>query len=1127
MHILFREQRNLDEAEAAVDLGHSPADLVLLSFSDADLGAAAMAWRDMGAGRPGLRLANLAQLRHPLSVDLYAEQVLSCAKTVIVRLLGGVDYWRYGCEELLALCRARGISLAVLAGDAQDDARLQDFCTVGAETRAALDFYFREGGPANLANALRLGAALAGLGARPEQAPAPMPRCGLHDFYAPSAEVPQAVPAPEALLAVIVFYRSHLLSGDIAPLEALAAELLRRGIGCRGLYVDSLKSPEAAAFTAEKLRLWWPAVVLNATAFSARGQDGSPLDAAGCPVLQLILAGSTQEAWRESTRGLSPADMAMQIVLPECDGRLSTTAISFKTPGERIAALEFARTIHRPAAGQIALAADRAEGWIRLAASPAAARRIAIVLSDYPGAAGAQGQIGHAVGLDSFASLEAIATLLHEAGYDVSTTGIAASLRQLAPTPFLSLADYHALFAELPSDMRARVCAAWGAPDQDNAVRDGWFALSYLRAKNLIVAVQPDRGGARDRKASYHDPDLPPRHAYVAFYLWLRCRENIHAAVHLGAHGTLEWLPGKALAPDHETCFPTMLCRGLPVIYPFIVNNPGEAAVARRRLGAVVLGHLTPPLKAAGSHGAALELERLIDDYAAADGLDKRRTEMLRDEILTQAAAAGLLEESGCAREMPADDQLARLDAYLCDVKELQIRDGLHVFGRPPAPERRDALLAAIQAGAPGADPARLAVALDASAQAEGAGLLSALEGRFVAPGPAGAPSRGRADVLPTGRNLYSLDPRAVPTRAAMVLARKTADFLVRRHLQEQGDWPRRLVIDLWGSAALRTGGEDLALAFILMGVTPVWGAESNRISGVEILPLAVLDRPRVDVTLRISGLFRDAFETQLLMFDMAVQSLAARDEPADWNALAGTARGLQGAELRAATARIFGPAPGAYGTGVSELLRSAAGADQAEIAETYLAAYAYGQGLDGVSDAQQFAARVAGADGFIHQQDHAEIDLLDGPDFAAAEGGFAAAAAALGAAPALYHVDTSRHDAPRVRLLHEEIARVVRGRAANPAWIAGMMRHDYRGAAEISRALEGLYAFAATVPTRFDAQFDLLFDATLGTPEVELFLREANPEAHRAMRTRFQNALERGLWRNRRNSVAAKLAEP
>jgi cobaltochelatase CobN len=1120
MHILFREQRTLDEAAAAVELGHSPADVVLLSFSDADLGAAAMAWRHLGDARPGLRLANLAQLRHPLSVDLYAEQVLAHAKTVIVRLLGGLDYWRYGCEELLALAQARNIALAVIAGDGQSDSRLKDFCTVSADVAALFDGYFREGGPANLANALRLGASLAGLGAPPEQQPAPVPRFGLHDLPVGAADAP---------LAVLVFYRSHLLSGDIAPIESLAEELARRGIGARALYVDSLKSPDAAAFVAVTLRAWQPRVVLNATGFAARGERGSPLDEADCPVLQLILAGSTQEAWRNSTRGLSPADMAMQIVLPECDGRLSTTAVSFKTPGAWSKALEFAQTMHRPEAGQVALAADRAEGWIRLAKSPAAARRIALVLSDYPGAAGAQGQIGHAVGLDSFASLDAIAGLLHAAGYRVPASGVSAQLRHLAPAPFLSVAEYKSLFAGLAPSMQAKVSAAWGAPEEDDSVRDGWFALPHLRAENLIVAVQPDRGAARDRKTSYHDPDLPPRHAYVAFYLWLRVRERIHALVHLGAHGTLEWLPGKALAPDHETCFPTALCRGLPVIYPFIVNNPGEAAVARRRLGAVVLGHLTPPLKEAGAHGAAMSLERLIDDYAAADGLDRRRTDMLRDEILTQAAAAGLLEESGCQREMPADDQLARLDAYLCDVKELQIRDGLHVFASAPASDRRAALLAALRAAAPKADPARLEAALDASAEAERAGLLAALDGKFVAPGPAGAPGRGRADVLPTGRNLYSLDPRAVPTRAAMALAGKTAEAILRRHLQEQGDWPRRLVIDLWGSAALRTGGEDLALAFILMGAAPVWDGESNRISGVEILPLAVLDRPRVDVTLRISGLFRDAFETQLLMFDMAVQSIAARDEPADLNSLAGAARGLAGAESRAATARIFGPAPGAYGAGVSEWLRADALADKASLGAAYLAAasHAYGQGLDGGRDRESFAARVAGADGFIHQQDHAEIDVLDGLDFAAFEGGFAAAAASLGAAPALYHVDSTRSDAPRVRLLPEEIARVVRGRAANPAWIAGMMRHDYRGAAEISRALDGLYAFAATMPERFDAQFDLLFDATLGNPEVDSFLRRANPAAHEAMRRRFARALEGGLWHNRRNSVAARLASP
>jgi cobaltochelatase CobN len=812
----------------------------------------------------------------------------------------------------------------------------------------------------------------------------------------------------------------------------------------------------------------------------------------------------------------------MQIVLPECDGRLPTSAISFKTPGMQVERLEFAQTVHRPAAAQVALAADRAAGWVRLAQAAPEARRVAIVLSDYPGAAGAQGQIGHAVGLDSFASLDNMARLLRENGYDVPVGDIAASLRNIAPRSFLTLADYERLFSALPDNVQARVRAAWGEPSGDSALQDGAFLLPYLESGKLLVAVQPDRGSPLDRKTSYHDPDLPPCHLYVAFYLWLRQVEQIDAMVHLGAHGTLEWLPGKALAPDPENCFPVALCGGLPVIYPFIVNDPGEAAVARRRLGAVVLGHLTPPLKSAGVHGEAAALERLIDDYAAADGLDRRRTEMLRAEILSRAEAAGLLEESGCARGMPADDALARLDAYLCDVKELQIRDGLHVFGQAPAPERRATLLTAMASASPNADQTAGAAALDASASGEAAGFLAALDGRFVQPGPAGAPTRGRVDVLPTGRNLFSLDPRTTPTRAAMVLGRKSAEAILRRHLQEHGDWPRSLVIDLWGSAALRTGGEDLALAFVLMGAEPVWDEGSSRISGVEVLPLAVLNRPRVDVTLRISGLFRDAFETQMLMFDLAVQSIAARDEPAEWNRLAQAAAGLQGEELRRATARIFGSAPGAYGAAVTGLIHAEAFEDKTALGEAYLAAsaFAYGQGLEGVEDAPGFAALVAGADAFVHQQDHAEVDILDGLDFAAFEGGFAAAADALGASPALYHVDSAT-DVPRVRALREEIMRVVRGRAANPEWIAGMMRHDYRGAAEIARALDGLYAFAATVPGRFDAQFELMLEATLGNAEVDAFLRNANPAARAAMQERFRSAVARGFWHSRRNSAA------
>lgn len=1119
MHLLVREQRSLDEAEVAEDLGQSPADLVFLSFSDSDLTALAAAWARLGVERPSLRLASLARLRHPMSVDLYVEQVAAHARCVVARLIGGLDYWRYGCEELSAACRAKGVPLALLPGDARPDPRLAALSTLPAPVLRSLDLHLREGGPQNAALALQLMASAAGLCDPPAELPQRLAECGEHAAIRAGVE--------GAPLAVIVSYRSHLLSGDVAPFEALARALCERGLAVRGLYVTSLKAPEPAAFVAEALARWRPAVVLNATGFSARGEDrrGSPLDAADAPVLQLILSGAAQPDWGTSSRGLGPADLAMQVVLPELDGRLSTTAISFKADCEAAPELQFVGKAHRPDPAQVALAADRAAGWARLAATPAGERRIALVLSDYPGAVG---QVGHAVGLDTFASLEAIEAILRTAGYDCGPAEPDASrpLRVRLGQPVLSLERYAQLFAELPEALKTQVCEAWGEPAADPAVTAGAFVFPIVRRGRLLVAVQPNRAAAADHKGAYHDPDRPPRHAYVAFYLWLRREAGVHAVVHLGAHGSLEWLPGKAVALSAD-CFPAVLIGGTPVVYPFIVNNPGEAAPAKRRLGAALIGHLTPALKSAGAHGAALELERLIDEYAAADGLDRRRGELLRREILDRADACGLLAESGCARGTAHDEEaLARLDAYLCDVKDLQIRDGLHVFGEPPSPERREALLAALRRSCPEAAEADLTPRLDACAAAERDALLAALDGRFVAPGPAGAPTRGRADVLPTGRNLYAVDPRAVPTRSAMMLAEKAAAELLRRHLQEHGDWPRSLMLDLWGSATMRTGGEDLALALILMGAKPVWDHESARVSGVEILPLAALDRPRVDVTLRISGLFRDAFEAQILLFDAAVQAIAARDEPAEWNGLAAQARGLSGPALRAATTRIYGAAAGGYGAGAGALLQAGGAPARSELAAVYLAAssHAYGAGLQGEPDPAGFAARVAGAQAFVHTQDHAEIDLLDGADFAAHEGGFAAAADSLGARPALYHADTSRPEAPKVRGLTEEIARVVRGRLANPRWIRGMMRHGYRGGAEIAKGVEGLFGFAAALPQRLDAQFELAFEATLADPEVDAFLRAANPEAREAIAERFRQALARDLWRPRRNSARAML---
>ena len=567
MHLLVRETRSLDEAAAAVDFGHGPADIAVLSFSDADLGALAP------FATAGTRLASLGKLRHPLSVDLYLSQTVAHARCVIIRLLGGLDYWRYGAEETAALCRAQGIKLTILPGDGGDDPALAALSTVAPADYRRLDAYFRNGGGANMARAMQLAAHLAGLAPDDAAGAEAMPQHGV-----------QQLDLDDRPLAAIVVYRSHVLSADIAPTTALAAALNERGLAAGTIFAGSLKAPDTAGWIARTLAAWQPAVVLNATGFSARQDGASPLDAPGAPVLQLVLAGSSRAAWQASSRGLSPADLAMQVVLPELDGRLLTGAISFKreTGG---------RTVHEPDPEGIALAAERAAGWARLAATPRADRRVAIVLSDYPGVGG---QRGHAVGLDSFASLAAIGGLLDDGGYAMASVD---GLRDAAPTPFLSLQAYRGLLAGLPEALQRGVAAAWGAPEDDPAVTAGWFTACHLPAGHGVAALQPDRGSPLDRRASYHSPDEPPRHSYIAFYLWLRGRAD--AIVHLGTHGSLEWLPGKAAALSAE-CWPLALAGGDARDLPVHRQQPGgsgggetpagrrhdrapDAAVARRR----------------------------------------------------------------------------------------------------------------------------------------------------------------------------------------------------------------------------------------------------------------------------------------------------------------------------------------------------------------------------------------------------------------------------------------------------------------------------------------------------------------------------------------------------------------
>ncbi|MER9326291.1 cobaltochelatase subunit CobN [Mesorhizobium sp. M0488] len=1194
MHILTTTSASLDDLAEPVDLRQTPADIVALSFTDSDLAGLAAAWKADADRLPSMRLAALRDLRHPMSVDLWVDSVARHAKIILVRILGGYDWWRYGCDQLASIARERGIKLALLPGESHDeDLRLIEASTLPREELDGLLAYFREGGPANMSALVRRLARLAGQDGELAE-PVSVPKAG---YYEPNHGVvplegrvrPQAgggvlstarqrsearrhqeaprpvAPTPpgpaghpplegEGKVIPILFYRSMLLAADVAPIDSLFDALRQRGMVPVPIFVSSLKDPASLAFVEAAIAQLKPAAIITATAFASGAEPGveTLFDRAGVPVFQVIVATTRRDVWENNQRGLAPADLAMHVVLPELDGRILAGAISFKGESETDPALGHRAFANRPEPDRVAQVTERVAAFIRLQETPRAERKLAILIPDYPSA---PGRTGYAVGLDVPSSVLAMLHDLKGQGYAVE--GIPETPRGLLDLlergdSGLRLEDYLEFSKDLPAEAMAAVEVAWGKAEDETGLREappsvlpdisptggeiGCVAVGSLPATleigeisplegemsgrteggashkpssekhfpfraatfgNVTVALAPDRGRSADRRADYHDPTLPPRHALIAFGLWLRNSLGVHALVHVGAHGTLEWLPGKTVALS-ENCFPEIVTGPLPVIYPFIVSNPGEAAQAKRRIAAVTLGHLPPPLTGAGLDEDQHKLERLVDEYAQADGLDRRRRDRLARLIVETAQKTGLASEAGVARTDAPDEALRRIDAWLCDLKDFAIKDGLHIYGRAPEDEP-DAMRRQ-------------------SAEAEKTALLAALDGRHVKAGPAGAPARGRSDVLPTGRNLFTSDPRTMPTPTAYDLGRAAAEEVVRGYMQSHGDWPRSLVIDLWGSASLRTGGEEIAQGLSLMGCRPKWDAATGRITGIEVLPPAALGRPRVDVTWRISGLFRDMFPTQIALIDAAANAVATRDEEEAENPLAAKAR----ADGKVSP-RIFGTSPGTYGAGIEDLLSGGDWTAREEIGRAYLDAtsHAYGGAAgEGVSAPGAFEGRIAEADLLVHTGDDPGRDILEGSADVAFIGGFSAALAALGRNADVIVLDTTDPRKPKPRSVGEAVARVVRGRAVNARFISGQMRHGPRGASEFAETVDRLVGFAETTHAISGALIEAVHDAYVGNPLVRAFLLRENPAAAKVIAERFQSARRRGLWHPLRNSI-------
>ncbi len=1231
MHLL-RGNVSHDQSDGeAVDLGQTPGDLVIISAADTELAALAAALDGLagdglagnglageGTSAPDLRLANMMQLRHPYSVDLYAQDIWAHAKTIVLRVLGGLGYWRYGVEQAREIAKASGARLIVLPGDAKPDPELMAFSTADAALVQQVWDYFNQGGPDNMRHLLL---ALSDQEARP-----PQPLIEAGGYRLPAEDDPR----PRVGL---VFYRAHFQAGNLAPIDALIEACAAQGLAAVSIFAASLKDPRCAAMVAELLERFSCGAVLNTTAFAIGTPDSStatPFDGLDAPVFQVVLGSSTQAAWQANPQGLSPRDIAMHVSLPEIDGRILTRAVSFKAAPQYHQASQCALSRYEALPDRAAWVAALAANWVALRSTPASDKHLALILANYPNR---NGRLANGVGLDTPASTCRLIQTLSKAGYQVghapsdpqalmqllgqgATNDLTRDRADLAGERW-PLADYKAAFAALPQTLQDAVTQRWGAPEADPFVVGSDLVLPFHRFGNLVVGIQPARGYNIDPETTYHDPDLVPPHGYLAAYFWLRTSFGAQAVMHVGKHGNLEWLPGKALALSAD-CWPEAILGPLPHLYPFIVNDPGEGAQAKRRTSAVILDHLTPPLARAESYGELAQLERLVDEYAEASGSDARRAALLQRDILDLTRALGLDQDMGIRDDTPLDEALLKLDNHLCDLKELQIRDGLHIFGQAPDGEQAASLLSALArlprydgkggnqgltralAEDLGLDPAdfdpldcvmaapwtgprpsalakiddqpwrtcgdtveRLEIlalklieqraachpawqataavleavaatlrpALSQSADQELAQSLRALEGRFVPPGPSGAPTRGRPDVLPTGRNFFSIDSRSLPTQAAWRLGQASAAKVVERFVQDHGDWPRRLALSAWGTANMRTGGDDLAQAMALMGVKPVWDANSGRVTGFEIIDLRHLGRPRVDVTLRVSGFFRDAFPAQIALFDQAVQALAALDEPGEQNPLAGALAEARaaGQDERHATYRVFGSKPGAYGAGLQAMIDEKGWQQPEDLAGAYLAwsGYAYGQAIEGAALHETFKQRLAGVQAVLHNQDNREHDLLDSDDYYQFEGGLAVSIKTLsGQQPQVYHNDHSRPERPQVRSLSEEIGRVVRARVVNPKWIAGVMRHGYKGAFEMAATVDYMFAFAATTGAVGHHHFDAVYQAYIEDQAVLNFFEQHNPAALAEMAERLQEAIERGLWRPKWNQAPARLAE-
>ena len=1198
----------------------TPADILFISTADTELFGLAQVWgkRFRKKASPTLRLMQANPLQHPDAAEHNADHVLCKARLAIFRLHGGYGYFPHLLDEILHI-KSHGAKtrILVLPGTDEWDPELMKFNDYAEPLVRQMFTYFREGGVENMERAAEAVEMLL------ENKTKDFPEAVIVPTFGWRTNKSKISNQKSASGRVwITFYRALQQTGDMAVVEALTEALKKHGLEVSGFYAYSLREPEAQEELLRKAEKEPPDAILTMQSFSIGCMDEgdkarlSFLERLNCPVIQVPTSTEDREAWLKNPRGFSASNAAMSVVLPETDGRLFSTVVGFKQEQEAAPELEFHSKRLAPDVKQIAHVAELTANWVRLRRTANSEKRVAIILANYPNK---DSRLGNGVGLDTPASVIAFLKDLGKRGYCISffpgtesdSTGedLGAKIPETGdelirilqagitndaelsygktPEQGISRKRLFAMIdALLAPDLPAKKSQATLAKQWTHAVAD-FIPVAGKRFGNIFIGIQPQRGFGLQTQAIYHDPALSPPPEYLAFYQWIREDFDAHAVIHFGKHGNLEWLPGRSIALGSDD-FPQIALKTLPNLYPFIVNDPGEGAQAKRRSSAVIVDHLTPPLTRAGLYEELDRAERLLEEHAHCETLYPERAHELEHEI------EHLLEHVDWSAELPEDeDQLNALSSHLCELKESQIRSGLHIFGQLPEGEKkidfllsllrmpsveRPGLLQALLGKEPDFDLDTLSIrerdeieqqardwikdevsltlnqtkkseirkqALHPTSEIsrwlhetllprfkrcadETRSLALALEGRFVSPGPSGAPTRGRIDVLPTGRNFYSVDPRVIPTQTAWRCGQALAEELIERYRADHGEFPKTTALVIWGTSNMRTGGDDIAQALALWGCEPVWEPVSGRVVDFEILPLSVLGRPRVDVVLRVSGMFRDSFGDVMRLLSTVPKRLAELDEPEEMNPvraawlsdqerLKSTGVSAENAK-RLAELRVFSSGPGAYGTGLLPLIDAGNWETRGDLTEVFLKWGGHAYDSDGTSSEEinLLRQRLSTVE-IVHQnQDNREHEILDSDDYFQFQGGLQAAITEIkGSAPATYHGDSSNPEKIKIRTLKEEFNRVFRSRVLNPKWLEAMREHGYKGAFEMAATVDYLFGYDATCDIVADYQYEEVAQKLLLDPEQQKFFREHNPLALKDASQRLLEANERNMWEN------------